>query len=89
MGTAMGTATTRVGLLLIATTLLAACATVDSESAAVRACPTLVHYGAEFRERVAGEIELLADDSAIVEMLSHYAAMREQTRACRRGGTVQ
>lgn len=76
------------GLLLASTTLLAACATVDSESAGVRACPTLVDYAAEFRERVAGEIERLGEDSALVKMLSDYAAMREQTRACIRGETV-
>ena len=89
MATETATQTSRVGLLLVATTLLASCATVDSESGVDRACPTLVHYGTEFRERAAGEVELLAEDSAIVEMLSHYAAMREQTRACRRGETVQ
>ncbi len=100
MATAMATATAtatetetetamarRAGLLLSATTLLAACATVDSESAAGGACPTLAHYPAEFRERAAAEIEQLPEDSAIVGMLSDYAAMREQTRACMRGGT--
>ena len=44
--------------------------------------PILVHYGAEFRERAAGEIALLPGDSAIVEMLSDYAVMRDQVRAC-------
>ena len=77
--------TSRVGTLLAATTLLAACATVDSESVATRICPTLVHYAADVQERVAREVEQLAEDSAVVEMLSDYAVMREQTRACMRG----
>ena len=96
MGREMGTetatetvmATSRAGVLLAATILLAACATVDSESAVAGACSTLVRYSAEFRERAAGEVQRLAEDSAIVEMLSDYAAMREQARACLRRESV-
>ena len=48
-----------------------------------RPCPSLVEYDAEFRERAASEIERLPEHSPIVAMLSDYAAMREQARACR------
>jgi hypothetical protein len=41
-----------------------------------------VEYSAEFRVRAAGELELLPEGSAIVEMLDDYAVMREQARGC-------
>ena len=93
-GTVMGTGTgrmsshvrrllRRVGVLAIATSLLAACAATSSEVRSTRVCPSLVAYGVEFRERAASEIDLLPDDSAIVEMLSDYSVMRDQVRACR------
>ena len=89
MATGTGIATpSRLGALLAVTALLAACATANSETAAVGACPTLVHYTAELRERAAREVEQLAEDSAVVELLSDYAAMRAQSRACRQGGAV-
>ena len=72
----------RVGVLVIATSLLAACATTGSESGDARLCPSLVDYATDVRERAAGEIALLPENSAIVEMLSDYSVMREQVRAC-------
>lgn len=90
MGMAMGTATgslsagcllRRISALAIATSLLAACATTSSEVRSARACPILLDYSQEFRERAAAEIPLLPDDSAIVEMLSDYSVMRGQVRA--------
>jgi hypothetical protein len=37
----------------------------------------------EFQRRAADEVALLPEGSAIVEMLSGYAVVREQVRACR------
>jgi hypothetical protein len=42
-----------------------------------------VEYSAEFQARAAEELALLPGGSAVVEMLSDYAVMREQARACR------
>ena len=81
-GTVMGIL--RAGVLAAAAILLASCAPVDSERGEVRRpCPSVVEYDAEFRERAASEIEQLPEHSPIVAMLSDYAAMREQARACR------
>jgi hypothetical protein len=41
-----------------------------------------VEYSREFQAQVAGELTLLPEGSAIVVMLSDYAVMREQARAC-------
>ena len=84
-GTGTGTAMAmgRVAVLMAAMTLLSACVAGNSEVGAVRGCPALVAYSDEFQERAAGEIALLSEDSAVVTMLSDYALMRDQTRACR------
>lgn len=72
----------RIGGLAIVTISLAACATTGSDVSALRVCPPVVDYGADFQEQAAGELALLPEGSAIVEMLSDYAVMREQARAC-------
>jgi hypothetical protein len=41
-----------------------------------------VEYSGEYQARAAEELVLLPDGSAIVEMLSDYAVMREQVREC-------
>jgi len=83
MATAAGVATMRrIISLAAATVLLTACATGASETGSTGACPSLVAYAADFRERAASEIERLPEDSAIVAMLKDYASMREQARAC-------
>ena len=69
--------------LVLATSWLGGCATDGSEPPAVAVCPPVVEYGAEFRARAAEELELLPEGSPIIEMLSDYAVMREQARACR------
>lgn len=43
----------------------------------------MVEYSREFQARAAEELARLADGSAIAEMLSDYAVMREQARVCR------
>jgi hypothetical protein len=72
----------RLAVLVIATILLTACATGVSEPRVVTVCPPVVEYSREFQGRAAEEIRLLPDGSAIAEMLSDYAVMRDQARAC-------
>jgi len=48
----------------------------------VAACLPVVEYSREFQRRAAEELVLLRKGSAIVGMLSDYAVMREQARAC-------
>ena len=72
----------RLAALAIATSLLSGCATVRSDAAASRACPPVVEYSREFQARAAEELNSLPNGSAIAEMLSDYAVMREQARAC-------
>ncbi len=72
----------RLAVLAIATSLLSGCATVGSDRQRARACPPVVEYSREFQARAAEELTLLPEGSAIAEMLSDYAVMREQARAC-------
>ena len=72
----------RLAVLVVATSLLAACATASSEPA-IAVCPPVVEYDPEFRARAADELVLLPDGSAVGDMLSDYAVMRDQARACR------
>jgi hypothetical protein len=77
-----GCSTRRLAALVITTTLLTACATGGSEPRIVAVCPTVVEYSREFQARAADELDLLPEKSAITEMLSDYAVMRDQARAC-------
>ena len=72
----------RLAALVIVTSLLSACATVSSERI-TGVCPPVVEYDAGVQARVAMEVQALPEGSVIVEMLSDYAVMREQLRACR------
>ena len=72
----------RLAVLAITTSLLNGCATVSSDGRAIGTCPPVVEYSREFQARAAEELARLADGSAIAEMLSDYAVMREQTRNC-------
>ena len=69
--------------LVVAMSLLSACATVNSESV-VGVCPPVVEYDAGFQARTAEEVQALPEGSAVAEMLSDYAVMREQARVCSR-----
>jgi hypothetical protein len=68
--------------LAIATSLLSGCATGGSDVGRLSTCPPVVEYGREFQVRAAEELTSLQDGSAIAEMLSDYAVMRDQARAC-------
>ncbi|MBK1637979.1 hypothetical protein CKO24_02790 [Rhodothalassium salexigens DSM 2132] len=72
----------RLAALAIATISLSGCATGGSEPRIIAVCPTVVDYSREFQARAAGELARLPDVSAIAEMLSDYAVMREQVRMC-------
>ena len=72
----------RLAVLAIATSLLSGCATVSSETGGFGAFPPVVEYGREFQARAAEELRSLPDGSAIGEILSDYAVMREQARSC-------
>ena len=68
--------------LAIVTSLLSGCATVGSEPRVATVCPPVVEYSREFQARAAEELTSLPDGSAIAEMLSDYAVLRDQTRSC-------
>lgn len=72
----------RLAALVIVPSLLSACATGGSEARVVPVCPPLVAYSREFQAQAAVELALLPEGSVIAEMLSDYAIMRDQARAC-------
>ena len=74
----------RLVALAIATSLLSGCATVGSELAVVAVCPPVGEYSQAFQARAADELGLLPGRSAVAQMLSDYAVMREQARSCSR-----
>jgi hypothetical protein len=67
---------------MIAMLWLGGCATGGSDGRAPRICPPIVEYSREAQPRAIDELALMPEDTAIVEMLSDYAVMREQSRAC-------
>lgn len=69
--------------LAIATSLLNGCATVGSETGGFGTCPPVVEYSRELQARAAEELASLPVGSATAELLSDYAVMRNQARACR------
>jgi hypothetical protein len=68
--------------LVLATIWLSGCASDTSDGGGLEACPPVVAYDREFQARAAEELTLLPDGSAIAEMITDYAVMREQARAC-------
>ena len=72
----------RLAVLAVATSLLSGCATVRSNPPIATVCPPVVEYSREFQARAAEELRSLPDGSAIAEMLSDYAVMRDQARTC-------
>lgn len=76
----------RLAVLAITTSLLSGCTTVRSEEGRLATCPPVVEYGRVFQARAAEELARLQEGSMIAEMLSDYAVMRHQARACVDGG---
>lgn len=66
--------------LLIVTLWLTGCAMGASETRAP--CPTVVDYTAAEQARAADEVEALPEGAVVVRMLSDYAVLRDQARAC-------
>lgn len=60
---------------------LTGCATGGSETRAP--CPSVVDYTSAELSRAADEVEGLPEGTVIVRMLSDYAVLRDQARACR------
>lgn len=60
---------------------LSACAMAGSDARAP--CPPVVDYTRAEQARAADEVEGLPEGTVIVRMLSDYAVLREQARACR------
>ena len=61
--------------------LLSGCAMAGSDARAP--CPPVVDYTAADQARAADEVEELPEGAVIVRMLSDYAVLRQQARACR------
>ena len=66
---------------MIVTLWLTGCATAGSDARAP--CPPVVEYTSTEQARAADEVEALPEGAVIVRMLSDYAVLREQARACR------
>ncbi len=73
----------RLVALALATSLLSGCATVGSDRVAQGTCPPVVEYSREFQARAAEELALLPEASAVQDMLTDYAVVRDQLRACK------
>ena len=67
--------------LLIAMLWLRACA-MDGSDRHGQVCPPVVEYSTADQVRAADEVEALPEGAVIVRMLSDYAVLREQARAC-------
>lgn len=68
---------------LIAMLWLTGCAAGGSDGSGSGACPPVVEYSADEQDRAAGEVEALPEGAMLVRMLSDYAVLRDQARACR------
>lgn len=66
---------------LIAMLWLTACAMADSDDRAP--CPPIVDYTMADQATAADEVEALPEGAVIIGMLSDYAVLRDQARACR------
>lgn len=68
-------------VLMIVMLWLTGCATAGSD--ARTPCPPVVDYTAADQARAAEEVDSLPEGTVIVQMLSDYAVLRDQARACR------
>ena len=50
---------------------------------ALATCPPIVEYSVADQFRAAAEIEALPEGAVMIEMMSDYAVVRDQARACR------
>jgi hypothetical protein len=61
--------------LVAATIWLVGCATTSN-------CPPVAEYPAEFRTKLADEIQRLPEDAALVRAMEDYYVLRKQVKAC-------
>ncbi|MDT8326612.1 MAG: hypothetical protein RQ750_04385 [Roseovarius sp.] len=61
---------------------LSGCATGGSDVPLV-VCPPVVEYSRAEQAQAVAEIEALPESAIVVGMLSDYAVLRDQSRACR------
>jgi hypothetical protein len=73
----------RLVVLAIVASLPSGCGTAGSDRTVAAVCPPVAEYGAELQAAAAAEVETLPAGSAIAVLLSDYAVMRDQARACR------
>ena len=66
--------------LLIAMLWLTACVMAGSDTRVP--CPPIVDYTMADQARAAEEVEALPEGAVIARMLSNYAVLRDQARAC-------
>lgn len=66
---------------LIVMLWLTGCATEGSDGQAP--CPPVVEYNTADQARAVAEVESLPVGAVVVRMLSDYAVLRDQARACR------
>lgn len=69
-------------VLLIAMLWFSGCAT-DGSDRPGQLCPPVVEYSVADQAQAADDVETMSEASMVVRMLSDYAVLREQTRACR------
>jgi hypothetical protein len=74
----------RLAALAIAAISLTGCGTAGSDRPPAAACPPVVDDGADLQAQSAAEVDALPEGSAVAELLSDYAVMRDQARACAR-----
>jgi hypothetical protein len=67
---------------MIATLWLSACGMAGSERSG-QVCPPVVDYSADEQIRAADEVDTLPEGAVVIRMLSDYAVLRDQARACR------
>ena len=73
----------RLVVLAIVTSLPSGCGTAGSDRTVAAVCPPVVEYGAGLQAAAAAEVDKLPEGSAVAVLLSDYAVMRDQARACR------
>ncbi len=61
---------------------LGACAAPERVATAANACPPVRSYTKDFRDRAIAELDLLPANSAVEEMLTDYAVLRQQIHGC-------
>jgi hypothetical protein len=72
----------RLVVLAILAGLPTGCGTASSDLSAAVVCPPVVEYGAGLQAAAAAEVDALPESSAVAVMLTDYAVMRDQARAC-------